>query len=284
MRNKSRAVHVAHRSNAGVGFVRFLILPFYNALQYRELIRVVLGRELHQRFRASYFGWVWAAATPLLMLLVFTTIFSNTLKVENDVDINFALSMFIGLLFFNLFAELLTRAPLLLSEHASFIKKSIFPSEILAWTSMMRSLTYAGIGFVFFLGFEIYIMGGIPLTALLLPAILVPFFLLLLGLVWLLSALGAFTRDISFMMSTIMPVLIFATPVFYTSIGASLTVRLLSYINPVAPFIEMAREVMLLGRLPDMLSYAVGWTLALCIFYAGYSFFMRFRSVAVDVI
>ncbi len=280
----SNAVNVAYRSEGKKGFVHFLTVPFYNALQYRELIRVVLGRELHQRFRASYFGWVWAAATPLLMLLVFTTLFSSTLKVENGIDINFALSMFIGLLFFNLFAELVTRAPLLLSEHANFIKKSIFPSEILAWTSMLRSLAYAAIGFAIFLGFEIYITGGIPFTAFLLPLILLPLFLLLLGLVWLLAALGAFTRDISFMMWTVMPVLIFATPVFYTTLGMPMSTRLLSYINPLSPYIEMGREILLLGRLPDLVSYSIAWVVAVCVFYAGYSFFMRFRSVAVDVI
>jgi lipopolysaccharide transport system permease protein len=128
MQTKSGAVKVAYRSGRDRGLAHFLIQPFYNALQYRELIRVVLGRELHQRFRASYFGWFWSAATPLLMLLVFVTVFSRTLKIESAVDINFALSTFIGVLFFNLFAELVTRAPLLLSEHAHFIKKSIFPS------------------------------------------------------------------------------------------------------------------------------------------------------------
>jgi lipopolysaccharide transport system permease protein len=283
MKTKSSALNVASHGREK-GFLRFLMLPFYNALQYRELIRVVLGRELHQRFRASYFGWVWAAATPLLMLLVFVTIFSSTLKVENESDMNFALSTFIGILFFNLFAELVTRAPLLLAEHAHFIKKSIFPSEILAWTSMMRALSYAGIGFVIFLAFELYIRGSIPPTALLLPFILLPLFLLLLGIVWLLSALGAFTRDISFMIASVMPVVIFATPVFYTALGASLSERLIVYINPLAPFIEMAREVLLLGRLPDLLSYSIAWAVALFFFYAGYAFFMRFRSVVVDVI
>lgn len=284
MATKSSEVHVAYGSGAEKGLVHFLIVPFYNALQYRELIRVVLGRELYQRFRASYFGWIWAAATPLLMLLVFTTVFSNTLKVESDVDMNFALATFVGLLFFNLFAELVTRAPLLLSEHVNFIKKSIFPSEILAWTSMLRSLTYAGIGFAIFLIFEIFIRGGIPPTALLLPFILLPLFLLLLGLVWLLAALGAFTRDISFMMSTVMPVMMFVTPVFYTTIDAPLALRLLCYLNPLSPYIEMAREVLLLGRLPDLLAYSIAWVTAICIFYGGYSFFMRYRSVAVDVI
>jgi lipopolysaccharide transport system permease protein len=284
MKTKTSALNVAYRRGREKGFLRFLTLPFYNALQYRELIRVVLGRELYQRFRASYFGWVWASATPLLMLLVFVTVFSNTLKVESGSDMNFALSTFIGILFFNLFAELVTRAPLLLAEHAHFIKKSIFPSEILAWTSMMRSLSYAGIGFVIFLAFELYIRGSIPPTALLFPFILLPLFLLLLGIVWLLSALGAFTRDISFMIASVMPVVIFATPVFYTALDTPLSGRLITYINPLAPFIEMAREVLLLGRLPDLLSYSIAWGVSIFLFYAGYAFFMRFRSVVVDVI
>lgn len=284
MKTKTSGVTAAYHSGRGKGLIHFLFVPFYNALQYRELIRVVLGRELYQRFRASYFGWIWAVATPLLMLLVFTAVSSNILKIGGDTEVNFALSMFIGLLYFNLFAELLTRAPLLLSEHVNFIKKSIFPSEILAWTSMLRSLTYAGIGFVVYLAFQLYIVGIIPLTALLLPFILLPLFLLLLGLVWLFSALGAFTRDISFMVAAVMPIFIFVTPTFYSVIGQPLQVKLLAYINPLAPYIEMTREIMLIGQLPDPLTFFIAWAVAVVVFYGGYSFFMRFRSVAVDVI
>ena len=284
MKTKTSAAASAHHSGKEKGLIHFLVVPFYNALQYRELIRVVLGRELYQRFRASYFGWIWAVATPLLMLLVFVAVFSKMLKIESEVQINFALSTFLGLLFFNLFSELMTRAPLLLSEHVNFIKKSIFPSEILAWTSMMRSLCYAGIGFVVYLAFQLYIVGIIPLTALLLPFILLPLFLLLLGLVWLFSALGAFTRDISFMVAAVMPIFMFVTPVFYSVIGQPVGVQLYTYINPLAPYIEMAREIMLLGRLPDAMAFGIAWGVAIVVFYGGYSFFMRFRSVAVDVI
>lgn len=284
MKFNPMGTNIAYRQSGEVGFIRFLIAPFYNAWQYRELIRVILGRELTQRFRHSYFGWIWAAVTPLVMLAVYVLVFTNTLKIESGATLNFALSTFIALIVFNLFAELITRAPLLLSEHANFIKKSIFPSEVLAWTSMFRSLTYAGIALIVFLIFEIFMIGGVPWSGLLLPVILLPLCLFLLGSTWLLSALGAFTRDISFMMSTIVPVLIFVTPVFYTTLDSSLSVRLLTYINPLSPYVEMAREILLLGRLPDPLSYLVAWVLSLCIFYGGYSFFMRFRSVVVDVI
>lgn len=280
----STGTNVAHRRSGGVGFVRFVITPFYNAWRYRELIRVIVGRELSQRFRDSYFGWIWAAITPIVMLGVYVLVFTSTIKIDTGSDLNFALLVFVGLLFFNLFAELVTRAPLLLSEHANFIKKSIFPSEVLAWTSMIRTFTYAGIGFLIFLCFQLYIMGKIPLAIFLLPFILLPFCLLLLGTVWFLSAIGAFTRDISFMMATIVPVLIFASPVFYTTLSYPLSSRLLIYINPLSPYIEMAREILLLGRAPDLLSYGIACGVALCVFYGGYTFFMRFRSVVVDVI
>lgn len=284
IKTKTSAKAAAFQRGREGGLVHFLIVPFYNALQYRELIRVVLGRELYERFRASYFGWIWAVVTPLLMLFVYVAVFSNMLKIESGPQINYALSIFLGLLYFNLFAELLTRAPMLLSEHANFIKKSIFPSEILAWTSTLRSLTYAGIGFVVYLVSQLYIVGFIPLTALLLPFILIPLFLLLLGLVWFFSALGAFTRDISFMVAAVMPIFIFITPVFYSVIGQPLEMRLTVYINPLAPYVEMTREILLLGRPPDLMTFLIAWGVAVVVFYGGYSFFMRFRSVAVDVI
>lgn len=284
MEFSSSGKNVTHYRSGGVGFIRFLITPFYNAWQYRELIRVIVGRELIQRFRDSYFGWIWAAAMPLAMLLVYVVMFSHTLKIETNTNFNFALSMYVGLIFFNMFAELATRAPLLLSEHANFIKKSIFPSEVLAWTSMLRTMVYAGISFVVFLGFEFFMMGYVPLAVLLFPFIVLPFCLFLLGTVWFLSAIGAFTRDISFMMATIVPVLMFASPVFYTTLSFPLSSRLLVYIVPIAPYIEMAREILLLGRAPDLLSYGIAWGTALVIFYGGYAFFTRFRSVVVDVI
>jgi len=284
MKTEQPEAKVAIYSNRGIGLVRSLIMPFFNAWRYRELIRVIVSRELRQRFRDSYFGWIWAIVAPLAMLAAFLLVFSSTLKIANDTTTNFALSTFIGIILFNGFAELISRAPLLLPEHSHFIKKSIFPSEVLAWTSTLRTLTYAAIGFIVFLIFEIILVGKIPLTSLLFPIILVPFCLLLLGSTWALAALGAFTRDISFMMSTIVSVLIFVTPVFYTTLDYPISKRLISYINPLAPYVEMARETLLLGRVPDPLAFSIAWVLSLFIFYAGYTFFMRYRSVVVDVI
>jgi ABC-type polysaccharide/polyol phosphate export systems, permease component len=131
------------------------------AWHYRELIRAVVRRELAARFRGSILGWLWAVFGPLVMLTAYTIIFSNAVGVPKSAQgggvKTYALSIFIGLILFNLFSELMYRAPGLLHEHVNFIKKSIFPSETLAWTASIRALTYAAISFVILLIFMLMI-------------------------------------------------------------------------------------------------------------------------------
>ena len=107
---------------------------------------------------------------------------------------------------------------------------------------------------------------------------------MMLGMTWFLAALGAFTRDVSHLMITIVPVLIFATPVFYTTGDLTPTARMIAYLNPTTTYIEMARQILLFGSLPDLLTYLATCAVSLCIFYGGYLFFDRYRSVVVDVI
>ena len=264
-----------------------LFTPFVKAWHYRELIRAILWRELSQRFRDSYFSWGWAIAAPLVMLGAYTVVFTSTLKIGDSASsgvVQFSLVMFVGLLIFNLAAELVYRAPTLLHEHVHYIKKSIFPSETLVWIALLRALVYAGISFAVFLVYKLALTGSIPLTTLLLPFLIVPFCLMILGISWFLAALGAFTRDVSHLMITIVPVLMFATPVFYPTAALSPTARLIAYINPTTSYIEMARQLLLVGALPDPMVYLATFAVSLCLFYGGYLFFDRYRSVVVDVI
>jgi lipopolysaccharide transport system permease protein len=107
---------------------------------------------------------------------------------------------------------------------------------------------------------------------------------MMLGVSWFLAALGAFTRDVSHLMITIVPVLIFATPVFYTVADLTPTARFLAYLNPTTSYIEMSRQILLTGVLPDPIIYLATFAVSLGIFYGGYLFFSRYRSVVVDVI
>ena len=187
-----------------------LLTPLERAWHYQELIRAVVRRELVVRFRGSILGWLWAIFGPLLMLSVYTVIFSHAVGVPASTRGAWRrpiirCHIFVGLIVFNLFRELAYRAPGLLHEHVNFIKKSIFPSETLAWTAAIRAAVYAGISFCVLLVFELIITHKLPLTVLLLPFVFVPFFLFLLGASWFLMALGSFTRDVMHLMVSIVP-------------------------------------------------------------------------------
>ncbi len=199
----------------------YVFTPLERAWHFRELIRAVVRRELAVRFRGTALGWIWAIFGPLVMLSAYTVIFTAVVGVPNSASGGgpgaYTISIFTGLIVFNLFSELAYRSPELLHEHSDVIKRSIFPSETLAWTATIRACAYAGISFGVLLVFELVLTHSIPLTALLLPFVLIPLFLFLLGMSWFLMALGCFTRDITYLMVSIVPVLMFVTPIFYSN-------------------------------------------------------------------
>ena len=275
-------------TGSGAAFVDRLAEPFISAYRHRELIRVIVWRELAQRFRGSAIGWLWACLTPLVLLSAFTGIFSGPVKISSTPDeagvAAYALSIFTALIVFNLFTELANRAPTLLHENAWFIKKTIFPSDALAWIALIRALVYAAISFALLLIFKLVLTGTLSLAILLVPVIILPFCFLLLGITWILSALGALTRDVLHLMASITPVLIFASPVFYTVHELPEGSRHYAYINPLAGYIEMMRDVVLRGVLPDPLVYAGSALVSLLIFWWGHAVFLRYRSILIDVI
>ena len=264
----------------------YLIVPFERAWHHRELIRAVVRRELKSRFRGSLLGWVWAIAAPLVMLLAYTFVFSIALPVQaQNISITeYAGNIFCGLIVFNLFSELAYRAPMLLHEHSSFVKKSIFPSEAIAWIASIRAFVYAGISFVVLLVFRLVTALWLPATVVLAPLVILPFALLMLGIVWFLMGLGAFTKDVAHLMISIVPIMMFATPIFYTFDQIPQQFVPWLKLNLIGDYIDMLQALVIHGRLPSLLMYVVCALVSYAVFMLGYSFFMRYKSVIVDVI
>lgn len=265
------------------------VAPFERAWRNRELIRAVVRREFISRFRGSALGPAWAVLSPLIMLLTYTVLFSITVpQLSAGMSVSdYASSIFIGLIVFNLFSELAYRAPMLLHEHVNFVKRSIFPSETIAWTATIRAFTYSGVAFGVYIAFRLIAAGSLPWTILLTPLVIAPFALFILGAVWFLMALGAFTRDVSHIMASIVPVLMFATPIFYRldqiaqmSQSTAMWLRL----NIVGDYIEMFRALALDGQIPNVFGYLLVVAVSYAAFLGGYQFFMRYKSVIVDVI
>ncbi len=267
---------------------RFLCEPFVSAWHHRDLIAAILTRELRERFKGSVAGWVWAVFAPLLSLVTYTVVFNGAVNLPNNAaassPIDYALFIFGGLVAFNFFSEMAYRAPSLLHEYAHYIKQTMFPAEMLPVISTLRATTYASIALVLMLICQLAFSGSLHWTVLLLPLWFVLFLAFLIGLTWLLSAMGAFTRDTAYLMMTIAPVLMFATPVFFSNETFSPGVKLLMYANPLTGFIEIVRDIVVFGRLPSPL--VCTWTLFLSAltFWLGYWFFRRHRDGIADVI
>jgi len=279
---------VAERQGALARLLAFLAEPGRAAWRHRDLIGAILRRELNERFKGSVAGWVWAVVAPFLALATYTIAFSGVVKLPNQVptasSFDYALFIFGGLIAYSFFSEMAFRGPSLLHEYAHFIKQTMFPAEMLPIISTLRATAYVMIGLVMMIVAQLVLSGTIYWTILLLPLWLLPFLAFLIGMTWFLAALGAFTRDASYLMMTLAPILLFATPVFWTIDSFSPNVRLLMYLNILTGFIEIIRDITVMGSLPKL--PVVLWTLFLSVltFYLGFWFFRRQRDRIADVI
>lgn len=277
--------------NAGPSqrLVRFIIKPFVQMWHHQDLIAAILRREMSERFKGSIAGWVWAVVAPLLAIAVYTFAFTTNLQLpladsSMGPRIGYALFIFSGIIIFNFWAEMAFRAPMLLHEYTHFIKQTIFPSDMLAVISTLRATAYTIISVTVMLIFQLAATKTLPWTVVLIPLIFIPFIAFLIGMSWFLCAIGAFTRDAGYLMINIAPLFMFATPVFYPHSMLPAPFDFWIYANALTGYVEVMRDIVLFGKLPNWHVYL--WTIVTSVFtfYFGYWFFDRYRNVIVDVI
>ena len=277
--------------NAGPSqrLVRFIIKPFVQMWHHQDLIAAILRREMSERFKGSIAGWVWAVVAPLLAIAVYTFAFTTNLQLplassSMGPRIGYALFIFSGIIIFNFWAEMAFRAPMLLHEYTHFIKQTIFPSDMLAVISTLRATAYTLISVTVMLIFQHAATKTLPWTVVLIPLIFIPFIAFLIGMSWFLCAIGAFTRDAGYLMINIAPLFMFATPVFYPHSMLPAPFDFWIYANALTGYVEVMRDIVLFGKLPNWHVYL--WTIVTSVFtfYFGYWFFDRYRNVIVDVI
>lgn len=229
----------------------------------RELWLRMCQREVIGRYRGSLLGWGWSLLNPILMLGVYTFVFSQVFKATwgNTQMTNqsmFAINLFAGLIVFNLFGECAIRAPTLIVNNANYVNRVIFPLEVLAPVTVAAATFHALTGMIILGAFEIINGHGIPTTMLWLPITWLPLLLGCLGLTWLLSALGAFVRDLGQVTGVAVNVLIFMSAVFYPLSSLPAKWQPLLELNPLVHVIEQTRRICINGQAPSPLYLIVG--------------------------
>ncbi|MBY8096172.1 ABC transporter permease [Vibrio fluvialis] len=265
-------------------------VSMFNSLwKYRRLICSMAYREIIGRYRGSVIGLAWSFFNPLLMLAVYTFVFSVVFKAKWNSNLEggqgeFAVILFAGMIVFNIFAECFNRAPTLILSNANYVKKIVFPLEILPWIVLGNALFHGVISiFVLFIA-QLIVFNTIPWTFLFLPLTMLPFIFGLMGLSWVLSAVGVYLRDLSQLAGLLTTVLMFTSPLFFPLSALPESLQPFLMLNPLAYFIEETRSIVIFGNYPSWWMLAVAYAVTLLIAFVGFAFFQKTRKGFADVI
>jgi lipopolysaccharide transport system permease protein len=246
-------------------------------------------REVIGRYRGSVMGLAWSFFNPLLMLVIYTFVFSVVFKARwglgtDDSRTSFAILLFVGLIVHGLFSESLNRAPGLIVSNVNYVKKVIFPLEILPWVAFGSALFHASISFCVLLLAQIILNQSIPLTAVLFPVLLLPIVFGTMGLAWFLAALGVYLRDIGQVTSIFTTVMLYISAVFFPITALPDRYQIWLKMNPLAFIIEEERKVLIFGQMPDFGAWTLLLLVSMLIAWAGFAWFQKTRKGFADVV
>jgi len=261
---------------------------FASLWRHRSLIHASVKREILGRYRGSVLGLLWSFFNPLFMLAVFTFVFGAIFQARwgggSDSKTEFALLLFAGLLVFNLFAECITRAPTVILSNVNYVKKVVFPLEILSIVSLLSALFHAFISVVVWVIAYIIFFGVPHPTVFLLPLVLLPFCLFLVGLSWAFASLGVFLRDVSQFIGVLTTALMFLSPIFYPATAFPEDYRYILYLNPLTTVVEQTRNLLFWGKTPDFFMLGIYWMVTMGIAWLGFAWFQKTRKGFADVL
>ncbi|WP_236995602.1 ABC transporter permease [Vreelandella populi] len=246
-------------------------------------------RDVAGRYRGSVLGLFWSFLNPVFMLLVYTFVFSVVFNArwgvtEEETSTQFAVVLFAGLVVHSFFAEVLSKAPGLILGSSNYVKKVVFPLEILPAIALGGAIFHTAISLLVLQVAYLFFTGIPPWTIVLTPFVFFPLAILSLGVAWMLAALGVFLRDIGQFIGVIITVLLFLSPIFFPIDRLPEEYQILILLNPLTFIIEQAREVLIWGRLPDWKGLVVYTLFSTAFAWLGYAWFQKTRKGFADVL
>src|SRR5688500_16617300 len=264
------------------------LAAFKSLWKHRHLFWQLTKRDVVGRYRGSVMGLTWSFFNPVLMLAIYTFVFSVVFKARWSVESNskseFAIVLFAGMIVHGLFAECVNRAPGLILSNVNYVKKVVFPLEILPWVAMGSALFHAVISLAVLLIAQFVLNFSLPWTAIFFPLVILPLVIATMGFAWVLSATGVYVRDISQMTGIMTTVLLFVSPVFYPVSALPIEYRGWLLLNPLTFVIEEARNVLIWGRVIDWPRWGISVLAGFTIAWVGFWWFQKVRKGFADVL
>lgn len=270
--------------------LRAFSLPLQSLWRNRSLIRTLVRRDVLSRYSGSFGGAFWAVLNPLLLMLTYFFVFGLVLQARFGNDPSpaaFALYFLAGMLPWLALNEAVGRAPFVMVEHRSFIKKLVFPVETLPVNLVVSGVVTEFFGVILFVLALLIVRRRVPLTALYLPVLLIPQLLLTAGICWFLAALGVFLRDLSQINGYLLTIWFFITPICYeeTKLNAlPAGVAAVLKTNPAYVLVRGYRSILLESKAPDWTALAWLTAFSIAAFLLGHAWFHKLRKSFADLI
>lgn len=277
-------------SAAAMGRQRFFravpkafVYPVRSAMRNRKLMSSMVRRDILARYRGSFGGSLWTILNPLLLMTTYFFVFGVVLKTkfEGGSYISYFLA---GILPWLAFSEAVGRAPTIMLEYRSFVKKLVFPLETLPINLVIAGAVTEAIGLTIFTLGLLIAQRSVPISLLWLPVLIIPQLLLTVGLCWFLAALGVFLRDLGQIIGFILTAWFFLTPICYPESQLHGTMLAILSYNPMFVLVRGYRAVFLENRAPDAMPLIALWFAALALAIFGHAFFHKMRRSFADVI
>lgn len=257
-------------------------------MRNRSLIFRMTKREVTGRYRGSMLGILWSFLTPLIMLAVYTLVFSTVFQAKwgggEGSKTEFALVLFVGMIIHGILSETLINSPPLILRNVSYVKKVIYPLEILPWVVMGATIFHGLISVLVWLLFYISVYQSLHLSIILLPLVFIPLILFSMGISWVFASLGVYIRDIGQLSGVLSTLLLFLSPIFYPASLLPEPYQTIIYLNPLTFVIEQARDVLMWGNMPDWSGLCIAVGVSALVAWLGFAWFQKTRKGFADVL
>jgi lipopolysaccharide transport system permease protein len=256
-------------------------------LNNKRLIITLARRDIMQRYQGSVFGVLWSIINPIIMLGIYTFIFSVVFKAKwggVDDKYQFSMLLFSGLIVFNCFSDIISRSPTLIVNYSNYVTKVIFPIEILPFVITISAMFNFILSFMIWVIFYFILIGPPSITIILLPFILLPFILMCNGFAWVFSSIGVYIRDLNQVVMLGVSAMMFMTPIFYPISAIPEKYQHYLFISPITSVIESFRDLAINGVIPDLSQYVSYCITSIVIYWFGYMWFKKVSKGFSDVL
>ncbi|RUL73161.1 ABC transporter permease [Dyella choica] len=268
--------------------MKWIIAPFQITGKNHSLIFELAKRDVEGRYRGASFGLLWSLISPFLLLCVYTFAFGTVMggrwpQVKNE-EAHYSIIIFAGMIVHGFLAECINRSPLLIVANPNFVKRVIFPLEILPFPMVLSALFHVFMNLIVFIVLRLVLDGAFSWTTIFFPLVLIPLIVLSMGISWFLASFGVFMRDVGQITGVLTLALLFLSSAMMPLDSVPISYRWVFQFNPLTFIIDQARNVLLWNKAPDLVGLSLYLAMAVMVAYAGYAWFAATRNGFADVL